>query len=155
APVDAAILGRNNRILIDAADEHGARPWDVLKQADRSVDMPEPDVSKPALLINTSGTTGQSKFVMHTLQTIAANIEMLGRNLGLSPGDVCIVSSGMAHAGALFLSLTFIRLGLPFVVLESFEAGALLDTVQRHNGSWMVGFPAQFAALVDEQTAKP
>jgi acyl-coenzyme A synthetase/AMP-(fatty) acid ligase len=154
APVDAAILGRNNRILIDAADGHAARPWDVLKQAGASADVPSPDVSEPALLINTSGTTGQSKFVVHTLQTIAANAEMMGRNLDLSPGDVCVLSSGMAHVGGLFLSLVFIRLGLPFVVLEGFEAGAVLDAVERHHGSWMLAFPSQFAALVEQQKAK-
>src|SRR6202008_2950094 len=66
AAVDAAILPHEKRVILDDADgTHGAQPWEVLKQSEHA-DLPIPPSNEPAVLINTSGSTGQPKFVVHT-----------------------------------------------------------------------------------------
>jgi len=53
------------------------------------------------------------------------------------------------------LLLTFIQRGVPFVVLESFDADTVLDTIERHRCTWTLGFPYQYAALLESQQEKP
>jgi long-chain acyl-CoA synthetase len=61
----------------------------------------------------------------------------------------------MAHGSGLITSLTYIQRGVPFVVMENFEANALLDSIERHRGTRMVGFPYQYDALLQAQEARP
>jgi long-chain acyl-CoA synthetase len=155
APLDAALLAKEKRILLDGAEKHGVRPWDVLKQADASTDLPTPPSHEPAVLLNTSGTTGAPKFVTHTPDTLGASAELMSKHFALSAADVIVSSVAMAHGSGLFTAVSFISMGLPIAVLESFDAGAVLDDIERHRGTWILGFPYQYSTLVAAQRAKP
>jgi long-chain acyl-CoA synthetase len=60
-----------------------------------------------------------------------------------------------AHVSGLMLFLTSIAAGVPFILLESFDADTVLDTIERHRCTRCTGFPAQYAALLDRQRARP
>jgi acyl-CoA synthetase (AMP-forming)/AMP-acid ligase II len=156
APIDVEILPPSRRILIDDhAGGHGVRPWEDLKQAP-PVDLPTPSIHEPALLINTSGTTsGRPKFVAHTPSSLAAIMATMCEHSGLSTDDIWVSAMTMVHASGALRSQFFIQLGAPFVVLESFDADALLDNIERYRGTCLFGFPAQYAALVQAQQARP
>ena len=154
AAVDAAILPREKRFIVDDADPNGVQPWNVLKQAIQA-DLPTPASDKPAVLLNTSGSTGQPKFVVHTPNTLAAMTDLGGQNLGLSANDVIVFQLTLAHAAGLFCSLIFVRLGLPFIMLQSADADIVLRNIERYRGTWMIGFPYQYAALLEAQQAMP
>jgi long-chain acyl-CoA synthetase len=51
--------------------------------------------------------------------------------------------------------LSFVHFGAPFVLLESFDADLVLDTIERHRCTWLIGLPAQFAAMLGSQLARP
>lgn len=154
APVDTTLLPPSRRILIDDTGKYRVRPWDVLKQA-APVGLPTPSVHEPAMLINTSGTTsGQPKFVTHTARSLAAIADLMCAHGGLSADDFSVSALTMAHASGVFRSLALIQLGAPFVVMESFDANAVLDNVERYRGTCLFGFPAQYAALVQAQQAR-
>jgi long-chain acyl-CoA synthetase len=155
APVDVGILPLRRRFVVDAVDENdGVQQWDVLKQTARA-DLPAPPSYEPAVLINTSGTTGQPKFVAHMPDTLAATTDLLCKHVGLSADDVIVAPMPMAHVSGLVCSLTFIQHGVSFVVSESFDANAVLDSIERHRCTWTLGFPFQYAALLEAQQAKP
>jgi long-chain acyl-CoA synthetase len=156
APVDDAILPRANRILVDGdPNMRGLRRWNVLKQA-AHVHLPTPPSDEPAVLINTSGTTsGYPKFVTHTPSTLAAATDLVCKHGGVLADDIVIWSSIMTHASGVFRSLALVRLGAPFVMLESFDADVVLDSVERYRGTCLLGFPAQYAALLEAQLARP
>ena len=155
APVDVGILPRQKRFVVDAVDdEDGVQPWNVLKQTAHT-DLPTPPSYEPAVLINTSGTTGQPKFVAHTSDTLAATTNLLCKHVGLASDDVIVAPLPMAHVSGLICSLTFIQRGVPFVVLENFDADTVLDTIERHRCTWTLGFPYQYAALLESQQEKP
>lgn len=89
AGVDA--VPPEKRFVVDDADDaHGVQPWHVLKQAVQA-DLPAPASYKPAVLLNTSGSTGQPKFVVHTPDTLAAMTDLCGKHLGLSADDVIVL----------------------------------------------------------------
>jgi long-chain acyl-CoA synthetase len=155
AAVDAGILGRQRRIIVDAVDgRDGVLPWDVLRETARA-DLPSPPSYEPAVLINTSGTTGQPKFVAHTPDTLAATTGLLCRHLGLAVDDVVVAPMPMAHISGLILSLNSIQFGVPFVVMGSFDADAVLDDIERHRCTRLLGFPYQYVALLEAQRARP
>ena len=53
------------------------------------------------------------------------------------------------------LFLTCIAVGAPFILLESYDADTVLDTIEHHRCTRCTGFPAQYAALLDRQRARP
>jgi acyl-CoA synthetase (AMP-forming)/AMP-acid ligase II len=50
--------------------------------------------------------------------------------------------------------LACIRLGVPFVLFECFDADAVLDAIERHRCTWVIGLPFMFAALLRHQRAR-
>jgi long-chain acyl-CoA synthetase len=155
APIDIAILPLKNRFVVDGTgDEFGAQSWEALKQVVHA-DFAAPPSYEPAVLINTSGTTGQPKFVAHTPDTLAATTDLLCRHVGLSADDVIVAPLPLAHASGLICALTFIQRGVPFIMLENFDAEAVLDTIEDHRCTWTLGFPFQYAALLESQQRTP
>jgi long-chain acyl-CoA synthetase len=156
AEVDADIVPRQSRFIVDAAcGKDGVKPWKSLSKQAEQADLPTPRSHEPAVLVNTSGTTGQPKFVMHTPDTLAATTDLLCRHLGLAVDDVMVGSLPIAHMSGLIMSLTCAQRGTPFIVMESFDADAVLDNVERHRCTWMIGFPYQYAHLLERQQAEP
>jgi long-chain acyl-CoA synthetase len=157
APVDASILAPNKRFIVNGTfEDHGVQPWQALFDEAAEASLPAAPASyKPALLIITSGTTGQPKFVAHTPATLSESTDLVVRHWGFSDDDIMIESLPLAHMSGMITFLSFIQFGVPFVLLESFDADKVLDSIERHRCTWCVGFPAQYAAMVERQRARP
>ncbi|SHH81326.1 class I adenylate-forming enzyme family protein [Bradyrhizobium erythrophlei] len=157
APVDASILPRNKRFIVNGTfEDHGVQPWEGLFDEASNGSLRFPAASyKPAVLINTSGTTGQPKFVVHTPATLSESVDLIVGHWGFSDDDVMLLPLPMAHMSGLICLLSFVQFGAPFVLLEGFDADAVLDTIERHGCTWCIGFPAQYAALLESQRAQP
>src|SRR5216684_12571 len=157
APVDASILAPDKRFVVNGTfEDHGVQPWESLFDVASNESLLVPPASyEPAVLINTSGTTGQPKFVVHTPATLSESTDLLVKNWGLSDDDIMIGPLPLAHMSGLITLLSFIEFGAPFVLLESFDADTVLDAIERHRCTWCLGFPAQYAAMLGCQLARP
>ncbi len=157
AAADEVILRRDKRFIVGAtpADDDGL-PWESLFDG-ASNDRPPAScaVDEAAVLISTSGTTGEPKFVVHTPTTLGASVDQLITNWEIAGDDVVTMPLPLAHMGGLISLLCYVQLGAVFVLLESFDADEVLDTIERHQCTWHLGFPAQYAALLDRQRAQP
>ncbi len=157
APVDASILALGKRFIVNGTfEDNGVQPGQILfdQAADEKLSV-APAPYKPAVLINTSGTTGQPKFVIHTPATLSESLDLIIRNWGFSDDDIVVQPLPMAHMSGLISLLAYIQSGVPFVLLENFDADAVLDAIEHHRCTWCVGFPAQYAALLESQRARP
>jgi long-chain acyl-CoA synthetase len=114
-----------------------------------------PTADDPAVLITTSGTTGEPKFVVHTASTLGETVELWVKNLELFDDDVIAVPLALAHGSGLLSVLCYMQLGARFVLLESFDADAVLDAMERYGCTFHIGFPAQYAALLERQRRRP
>jgi long-chain acyl-CoA synthetase len=157
APVDVSFLAPSKRFVVGGNFEYdGVQPWEALLEEETEEALPNaPGSCQPAVLINTSGTTGQPKFVIHTPATLSETVDMMGRHWGLSDDDIVVAQFPMGHISGLVTFLCYIQLGIPFVLLESFDADTVLDTIERYHCTWYGGFPAQYAALLERQLIRP
>jgi acyl-CoA synthetase (AMP-forming)/AMP-acid ligase II len=134
----------------------GTQPWEMLFGGVTGDALPVSSaLHEPAALLNTSGTTGQPKFVIHTPATLSETVALMIRHWGFTDDDIIIEPLPMAHMSGLIVLLSNIARGVPFVLLESFDADAVLDAIERHRCTWCLGFPAHYAALLDRQRARP
>jgi long-chain acyl-CoA synthetase len=157
APVDASILAPDKRFVVNGTfEDHGVQPWEALFDGATDAKLPlSPAPYKPSVLINTSGTTGQPKFVIHTPETLSESVDLMIKNWGFSDDDVMIMPLPMAHMGGLMCFLSFIQVGAPFILLQGFDADTVLDCIERHRCTTYIGFPAHYAALLESQRARP
>ena len=157
AAVDTAVLPRNRRFLVET--ESGVSeglPFQQLFDDADGAELPSPAAAdQPAVLINTSGTTGEPKFVIHTASSLAETADLLMNNWGVSGHNSVAMPLPLAHMSGLASFLTCMQAAIPFVLIESFDPDIILDTIERHRCTLQVGFPAQYAALLDRQCAQP
>ena len=155
ASVDSSILAANRRFVVDGpVKDPRVQPWsDLLRDTNGAVIKRTIDANAPAVLLTTSGTTGQPKFVIHTLATLVKIAESLG-HWDLNAGDVAAIECPMVHASGCFTMLACIWLGVPFVLFERFDPGTVLDGIESQRCTWIVGLPFMFSALLRGQQAR-
>ncbi|MHB8667216.1 MAG: cyclohexanecarboxylate-CoA ligase [Burkholderiales bacterium] len=95
-------------------------------------DRPGPD--EVTQLIYTSGTTGEPKGVMHTANTLLANIIPYSERLHLDANDVILMASPMAHqTGFMYGLMMPIVLRAGAVLLDIWEPIKAIDLIRAEN----------------------
>ena len=157
APLDASVLPRDRRFVVDGPSPgYGGVPWDRLLEGDGNADVSVlPDADAPAVLITTSGTTCEPKFVVHTAATLSESVDLLIDGCGWSREDAMALPLLLAHGSGRFTMVTSMQAGARFVLLESFDAATVLDTIERHRCTIHIGFPANYAAMVASLNQRP
>jgi long-chain acyl-CoA synthetase len=156
APIPSDLLAANARFIVGGTNENsGAQPWrDLFIDTAESAVPLDPDVDRPAVLLTTSGTTGRPKFVAHSSATLSAMADSFLR-LGLDEHHVAINAVPMMHVGGLATFLGCVRFGMPMVLFERFDPDTLLDAIESHRCSWLIGVPLMYAAIVGSQRTRP
>ncbi len=114
---------------------------------------PAVDESDPALLLYTSGTTGQPKGVLHSHRTVVnAAVVSLPYNR-LRPTDVNAALGPFYHVGPLLCSvLPALNVGACNVVQHGFEPGTTLDRIESESITSMWAVPTHVRALFDDES---
>lgn len=101
-----------------------------------------------AMLMYTSGTTGEPKGVTLTHGNLAWNCFNVLIDVDVSTDEVTLVSAPLFHTAALnqtFLP-TFVK-GGTCVLVPAFDPQQTLELIAQHRVTWMFGVPAMFQAL--------
>ena len=155
ASIDSSILASNGRFVVDGFvnDPHVQRWTRLFAKTNGAPIRVAPDPDAPAMLLTTSGTTGQPKFVTHTLATLSKAAESF-EHWDLDGDQIAALACPMVHGSGLFTMLACIRFGAPFVLCERFDPDALLDAIECHRCTWVLGLPFMFVALLHHQRAR-
>ena len=127
----------------------GARPYDELYFADDTGEIEPTDADDTAVIIYTSGTTGQPKGAELTHFQLYMNCTVAGELFGFEDDDIGVAVLPMFHVFGLSSVLnTAVRFGGTLVLVPRFEAGLVLDAIERHRCTIFSGVPTMYYALL-------
>jgi long-chain acyl-CoA synthetase len=128
------------------------RPQAVLDEiGDGRADEPSVPATAPALILYTSGSTGQPKgaVLSHAAVTFSSR-SWAGPVMGLTPDDRVLAALPFSHSyglnGALLAPLLA---GVTVVMLERFSPEDVLDAIARHRVTVFPGVATMFRRLLD------
>lgn len=154
ADVPASVVGTQRRFIIgNHAEGIGLASWHTLKR-EVGEDLPVVDLEAPAVLVHTSGTTGEPKLVVHTQASLARIVE---RVAGFNSGNTTkmLVTLSCANVSALTSYLTSMVLGRLTVLLDGFEPNATLDAIEKHRCTTVFLTPHMAHLINQAQRSRP
>jgi cyclohexanecarboxylate-CoA ligase len=111
---------------------------------------------EPFLLLFTSGTTGTTKAVMHSQNTLHASIRGYAEAFGFDHTLVTTTAhSNMYYVGLVVRLLTSLVLGGTAVCLERWDPAASLELMERHGVTTFYGSPHFMRELLAAARSRP
>ena len=155
--IEPEILAKEKRFVTGPGGAYrDAMPWWTLFIGNVGAGrLPlEPDKDAPAVLMTTSGTTGAPKFVTHTPATLSAIMEAMA-HADLDAAPIALNACPMVHGTGLFTFLFSVSCGAPMVMVERFDPDAVLDRIEQHGCTSILGLPFMYDALLEHQRKQP
>jgi cyclohexanecarboxylate-CoA ligase len=111
--------------------------WEKEPDADAILTQNRPGPDDITQLIYTSGTTGEPKGVMHSANTLMANIIPYAQRLRLGADDVVLMASPMAHqTGFMYGLMMPIMLKATAVLQDIWDPAKAVDLIRAENASF-------------------
>ncbi|WP_198020746.1 non-ribosomal peptide synthetase [Roseicyclus elongatus] len=99
-------------------------------------------LADPALVIETSGTTGRPKVVELTQANLAAGAQSAARTLALAPGEICVNPMPLFHVHGLCIgTLATIASGGTTVPMMGGDGALVLDACAAAGATWYTAVP--------------
>jgi cyclohexanecarboxylate-CoA ligase len=107
-------------------------------------------------LLYTSGTTGESKGVLHTSNTLLSAVTTLPPHLRLGARDVIFMPSPLAHQlGFMYGMLMSLMLGIPIVLIDVWRAARAAQLIEAHGATFAYASTPFLADLVEGDAKLP
>jgi long-chain acyl-CoA synthetase len=145
------------RCATDAAAPQPGLQWLTLENhwpaASAPRNLPAIAIDSPAVILYTSGTTGQAKGVTHTHRSLRALLEVYRR----APGTemAAVISLPIVHSYAFFTFVSTISTGGTAILLEHPDAEKILDAIDRHSAGMAIASPKMAHELIAAQLRSP
>ncbi|MDP9989718.1 long-chain acyl-CoA synthetase [Variovorax boronicumulans] len=114
--------------------------------------LPDVDIDSTqlALIMYTSGTTGRQKGVMHSHASVHSVLLSNMVEWGSSPERCDVWSSVLPlfHCGQHTVLMSALAVGGALVIFRGFDPGAVLEAIERHRITVVVGLPMMYGALL-------
>jgi len=127
------------------------RPVDV---GEVSFDEDDLQALNPAFVRFSSGTTGTSKGIVLSHESLLERVTAANRGLRIGPADRVVWILPMAHHFAVSIMLYLLH-GAATVIVNSHLAEDVLAAARRHRGTVLYGAPFHHALLAAENSGAP
>jgi long-chain acyl-CoA synthetase len=130
----------------------GARGFDELLAGEGRVRSADTDFDDTAVILYTSGTTGQPKGAELTHGNIMMNVVAIGRERSLNlERPVSLVALPLFHVFAqTCLMHAGLYLGATLVLMQRFEPRQAVDLIRTEGVASFAGVPTMFRAILDD-----
>jgi long-chain acyl-CoA synthetase len=108
-----------------------------------------PFVHEPAFIRFTSGTTGKSKGVIVSHQSVLDRVNGANNGLQLGAGDTVIWVLPMAYHFMVSIIL-YVKFGAAIAVAKDFLAKNIIEITNQHNGTLLYASPVQIRLLAND-----
>src|SRR4030042_1950185 len=130
-------------------DAEGMKSYEKLIKDYEPVEPAEPVYPEDdAIIYYTSGTTGQPKGAVHTHKSIMAEVNLPTKEL--TPDDTALCVMPFFHyGGTAAYQFAVFKAGATSVVLEKFDEGEVLKTIEKERVTYTNIVPAMIIRLLD------
>ncbi len=157
-PLPSELTPSERRTLIDTTALHGILSTDGLTTnvTTAKPTFPEDNFNQlnPALIRFSSGTTGTSKGVILSHETLLARVTTCNHLLQIGPTDRIIWMLPMAHHFAVSIILYLLH-GATTIICQSHLAENVLTDLQKNAGTILYASPFHYALLAAHPSAAP
>jgi malonyl-CoA/methylmalonyl-CoA synthetase len=148
-PVNPALAAAERERVFERAELRCALGDTDAPDGGAAPELAAVDNERPALLIFTSGTTGEPKGVPLSLANLEANLDGLARTWRLSAEDRLLHVLPAHHVHGLVLALYgSARLALPFALLPRFDADVALSALEAERIRVFMGVPTMYHRML-------
>ena len=144
------VVGGEGDAAFERLYEDGGAPDEALFAASR------PKADDVVELLYTSGTTGEPKGVMHTSNTLLANVIPYVERLSLGENDTFLMASPLAHqTGFLYGILTPVHVNTKVVLQDIWNATRAADLIAGEGVTFTMAATPFLSDLTDEAAKRP
>jgi fatty-acyl-CoA synthase len=119
-------------------------------EGDAALDTDAAQPDAPALLVQTSGTTGRPRAAVHTQAQLLANLRIAAQAQALTADDVVLAVLPLFHVGGLCIqTLPALSVGAAVLLHPRFAPDAAFDALAAARPSLTLQVPATLKALVE------
>lgn len=149
-PLNAALAPEERKRVLERASPRALADASVRPGAPTAARLALAERRHPALLIFTSGTTGEPKGVPHPESSLEANLADLARVWALGAGDRLLHALPAHHVHGLVLALYgSVRAGIPVVWLPRFDTDLCRKALAEQRISVFMGVPTMYHRLAE------
>jgi long-chain acyl-CoA synthetase len=149
--IEEAKSGRLPRLQIASLDDEPDRlnPAEALRRFPEATALPERGATEDlAVLIFTSGTTGQAKGVMLSHSNLLSNIETVARTFEFGPRDRFLSVLPLHHTFESTGELCALRIGASVAFARGLNSKELREDMQTSGATLFIGVPLLYEKLL-------
>jgi long-chain acyl-CoA synthetase len=144
------LIAKSRRILV-GAEADGFQSYESFVSGASAENPPDAELADndPYNIMYTSGTTGAPKGIVLTHYTRANYCTQFASACRITPESVILHAGSIVFNGAMIDFMPWMFVGCTYVLHESFDADAVINTIEREKVTHMVLVPTQIIALLN------